>query len=106
MVNLTTPGVSNFDGEDLDLEPDAPTVKTNLSHGYDRFSVPIPERLLPAFHMVALRRLQRTVRGLRQELAYQLEHANAAFAALPHHTLITLDNATPVIARARVRARS
>lgn len=93
VTTVVTPGVSNSDGEDLDLEPDAPTVKTNLGHGYDRFSVPIPERLLPAFHMAELRKLQRTVRGLRQALAYQLEHANAAFAAVPQRTLITLDNA-------------
>ncbi|MCQ2390903.1 MAG: hypothetical protein MJ240_05730, partial [Kiritimatiellae bacterium] len=53
MTTVVTPGVSNSDGEDLNLE-----------------------------------------------------HANTAFAAVPQHTLITLGNATPAIARARMRART
>ena len=67
MAIAVTPGASNSDGGDLDLEPDGPTAKT--SHGYDRFSVPIPAHLLPAFHMAELRRLQHTGRSPRQTFA-------------------------------------
>ena len=54
MAITVTPGASNSDGGDLDLEPDGPTAKTSLGHGYVRFSVPIPAHLLPAFHVAEL----------------------------------------------------
>ena len=69
MAIAVTPGASNSDGGELDLEPDGPTAKTSLGHGYDRFSVPVPEHLFPAFHVAELRRLQHTGRSPRQAFA-------------------------------------
>ena len=69
MAITVTPAASNSDGGDLDLEPDGPTAKTSLGHGYVRFSVPIPAHLLPAFHVAELRRLQHTGRSPRQTFA-------------------------------------
>ena len=92
---------SDDSGAEAAEKPDAASVRALLREGKDRFGTPIPEHLVPAFHLDELQQLMRQVRALGGELATCLDGGKIAFAAVPQQALNNLRNAASELKLAR-----